>query len=329
MKYSTQILMFIFFTVIGFVGYMTYQIFMNEQDIVQSNIVFSINNDALQKNTVALPKINYANLTEKDILNLLVDEIVEPDKVMENLYLAKIKTSKSQMALMSLPGWNDLLAKIFVEYMNWVGKDSKMQKFSAQMVTDLSPYYDAKKCDLKKVTFGYAPRLKEKLNSPHLGITDSYKIMFGDEKYVKTFAGAKKLTDLSDGDVYWMAHELTHCEQYAGNRNKYAVRWFNELFKYAAKGFVADFWNAIEKAITKFVFTGKWDFGSVISMLAPEKLAQYDDNMPLEKEAYEKGMKVVGEVSKIRAREQTKIEFKPALINTSTIKTFVPVKINF
>jgi len=322
MKYSTQILLFLVFVTVGFVGYITYQIFMNEQDIVQSNIVFSISNNTLNKNNVILPKINYANLTEKDILNLLVDELVEPDKILENLYLAKIKTNKNQKTLMSLPGWNELLAKIFGEYMDWIGKDAKMQKLSTQMVADLSPYYDAKKCDLKKVTFGYALRLKEKLNSPHLGITDGYKIMFGDENYVKTFASAKKLTALSNDNVYWMAHELTHCEQYAGNRDKYAVRWFNELFKYAAKGFVSDFWKEIEKVITNFVFTGKWDFANVISMLSPEKLAQYDDNMPLEIEAYQRGVKVVGEVSKLRLQEQLKIT--PIKVTP----TLIPVKIN-
>ncbi|MFA6537751.1 MAG: hypothetical protein WCT18_05150, partial [Patescibacteria group bacterium] len=156
-------------------------------------------------------------------------------------------------------------------------------------------------------------------NSPHLGITDGYKIMFGDQDYVKTFSSVSKATKLDDGEVYWIAHELAHCEQYAGNRNKYAVRWFNELFDYAAAGFVADFWDALGKAIWTL------NFDSVIAMLAPENLAQYDDNMPLEIEAYERGMKVVGEIGKIRAREQNKMEFKPKFI-TSTVN-LVPVKI--
>jgi len=315
MKYSTQILMFLLFLTVGFVGFMTYQIFMNEQDIVQSNIVFSISDNVLSKSTtVKLPAVNYALLSDNDIVNLINDKLIAPSLLLEKIYLAE--TATAPKTLMSWSGWNGLLVKVFSLYMDWLGKDAKMQKFSTQMVTGLSPYYDAKKCDLKKVTFGYAPRLKEKLNSPHLGITDGYKIMFGDEKYVKTFASAKKLTDLSNDSIYWMAHELTHCEQYAGNRDKYAVRWFNELFDHAAAGFIKDFWKALKKAIWTL------DFDPVIAMLAPEKLAQYDDDMPLEIEAYEKGMEVVGEVSKIRLKEQLKVT--PVKVTPS----LVPIKIS-
>lgn len=315
MKYSTQILVFLLFLTVGFVGFMTYQIFINEQDIVQSNIVFSISDNALNKNTtVKLPNINYALLSEEDMTALINDKLIAPSILLEKIYLAEIATAPQ--TLMSWSGWNGLLAKVFSLYMDWVGKGAKMQKFSTQMVTDLSPYYDAKKCDLKKVTFGYAPRLKEKLNSPHLGITDGYKIMFGDEKYVKTFASAKKLTDLSNDNIYWMAHELTHCEQYAGNRDKYAIRWFNELFDHAAAGFIKDFWKALKKAIWTL------DFDPVVAMLAPEKLAQYDDDMPLEVEAYEKGVEVVGKVSKIRLREQLRVT--PVKVTPS----LVPIKIN-
>ncbi|HRY36666.1 MAG TPA: hypothetical protein P5230_02150 [Candidatus Magasanikbacteria bacterium] len=325
MKYSTQILLFVFFLVVGFTGYLTYQIFMNEQDIVQSNIVFSINNTALSRtSSLKLPITNFAVLSEEDIVKLINDKIFKPSILLEKIYLAEVNTNKGNPVLAgwsSWNGWNGLLSKVFGLYMDWLGKGSKMQKFSAQTIKDFSPYYDIKKCDLSKVVYGYAPRLAKKLNSPHLGITDGYKIMYGDEDYVKTFSAVNKITDLSDGEVYWMAHELTHCEQYAGNRDKYAVRWFNELFDYASAGFVSDFWKAIKKAIWTM------DFDPVITVLTPENLAKYDDNMPLEKEAYEKGMKVVGEVSKIRAQEQTKIEFKPSLFNTTTIKTLVPVKI--
>ncbi len=326
MKYSTQILLFIFFLVVGFTGYLTYQIFMNEQDIVQSNIVFSINNTALNRtSSIKLPIANFAVLSDEDIMNIVNDKILKPSVLLEKIYLAEVSANKGNPALMgwsSWNGWNGLLAKVFGLYMDWLGKDAKMQKLSGQTITDFAPYYDAKKCDLKKVTFGYAPRLAKKLNSPHLGITDGYRIMFGDENYVKTFANAKKLTALSDGEVYWMAHELKHCEQYAGNRDKYAVRWFNELFDYASAGFVSDFWKALKKSIWTL------DFDPVIAVLTPENLAKYDDNMPLEKEAYEKGMKVVGEVSKIRAQEQTKIEFKPVLIDTTTIQLITPVKVS-
>lgn len=321
MKYSTQILLFLLFLTVGFIGYTTYQIFMSEQDIVQSNIVFNIHDNVLNKKPIAkLPAVNYALLSDDDIINLVNDKMVSPSMLLENVYLAE--TANAPKTLTSWNGWNGLLAKVFGLYMDWIGKGSKMQKFSTQMATELSPYYDAKKCDLKKVNFGYAPRLKEKLNSPHLGITDGYRIMFGDEKYVKTFANAKKLTALSDGEVYWMAHELTHCEQYAGNRNKYAVRWFNELFDHAAAGFIKDFRKALKKAILTL------DFDPIIVILAPEKLSQYDDNMPLEIEAYEKGMKVVGEVSKLRAKEQTKVDLKLAPISNLKLKIVVPIKIN-
>ncbi len=320
MKYSTQILLFIVFVVAGFTVYFTYQIFMDEQDVVQSNIIFSINTTALEKKAPLLPAINYTTLTDKDIVGLVNDGIYKPAVLLEKIYTSEINANNKGTVLKSLPGWNDLLVKIFGLYMDWINKGAKMEKFSAQMVNDFSPYYDAKKCDLNKVTFGYAPRLAKKLNSPHLGITDGYRIMFGDADYVKTFHATAKITKLNDGEVYWMAHELTHCEQYAGNRNKYAVRWFNELFDYAAAGFIADFWKALKKAMWTL------NFDPVIAMLAPENLAQYDDNMPLEKEAYEKGMKVVAEVSKIRAKEQTKVEFKVSPI-IGAIK-MVPVKIS-
>jgi len=259
-------------------------------------------------------------LNEKDVTKLFSDRIIAPALLMENLYISEISKTTSTAVLKSLPSWNDLLAKVFGLYMDWVRKGAKLQTMSTQMVADFSPYYDAKKCDISKVTFGYAPQLAKKLNSPNLGITDGYKIMFGNTDYVKTFSSATKLTKLNDGEVYWMAHELAHCEQYAGSQKKYAVRWFNELFDYAASGFVSDFWKALKKAIWT------WDFDPLIAMMAPEKMAQYDDNMPLEKEAYKKGMNVVGEVSKIRAKEQIKIEIDPKPIIKPVIVQ--PIKFN-
>ena len=300
MKYSTQILLFIVFVISGIVGYYSYKIYMDEQDVVQSNIVYSINTTAIDKIKNPIEFKNVDEITKDNFLKL-VDRRQNATLVMSNA-----------MQLMGFPSWNDILAEAFKYYMGWIGKGAKMQKLSAGVVKDLSSYYDADKCDLNKVTFGYAPRLAKKLNSPHLGITDAYKVYFGDESYAKRLAGTSKITKMNDNDIYWIAHELMHCEQYAGNRDKYAVTWFNQVFEVVRTSAKDVLWD-LYQALLEGVMTG--DFSDLTKVLSPENLAKYDDKMDLEQEASDRGNQVVKDL-----RDKESLKANATMIKPGTVK---------
>lgn len=305
MKYSTQILLFIVFVVSGMVGYYTYQIYMDEQDTVQSNIVFSINTSAIDKVKNPIEFKSVDEITKDNFLKI-VDRRQNASLVMANA-----------MNLMGFPSWNDVLVEAFKYYMGWIGKGAKMQKLSAGIVKDLSAYYDAEKCDLTKVTFGHAPRLAKKLNSPHLGITDAYKIYFGDESYVKRLAGTSKITKMKDNDIYWIAHELTHCEQYAGDREKYAVIWFNQVFE-VIRGSAKDVLWELYQSLLKGVMTG--DFSDLTKVLSPENLAKYDDKMDLEQEALDRGNQIVKDLRDKESLKASATMIKPGVIKAPVVE---------
>ncbi len=146
-------------------------------------------------------------------------------------------------------------------YMSWVDKGvvgSSNYKLKTALRNQLQPYYES---DLKDVRFAYTTRFN------NLGMTDCNRIYFGNKDIVDKLRNNK---ELSKSQLWWLAHEIGHTEQCdrVGGRKKYALRWFKEVQRTAL--------NSIKKG----------EFKNIISdIFNAQKLAKYDNNMPMEEEA--------------------------------------------
>lgn len=163
---------------------------------------------------------------------------------------------------------DDALYAAYKAYMAWVndGVSGGSNKLKSDMIKKLQPFYAN---SLSSVRFSYTSRFS------NLGMTDCEKIYFGDKDIVNKLKGGK---DLSKSELTWLAHELQHTEQCKkiGGRKKYAVRWFKE----------------VKSVILKSIKSG--NFKSIVKdVFNAQNLADYDDNMPMEKDADKKATTVV------------------------------------
>jgi hypothetical protein len=156
--------------------------------------------------------------------------------------------------------WDAALYAAYKAYMYWVdrgvsGGDNKMK---SAWITKLDPYYSN---NLANVRVSYTSRFS------NLGMTDCYHIYFGNKTIVNKI---KSGSDLSKTQLHWLAHELTHSQQCqkVGGRKKYALRWFREI-----GGVIL---NAIKSG----------HFSDIVKdIFSAQNLAQYDNNMSMEKQA--------------------------------------------
>ncbi|MDD5043739.1 MAG: hypothetical protein PHD51_03695 [Patescibacteria group bacterium] len=164
---------------------------------------------------------------------------------------------------------DDAFYAAYKVYMSWVndgveGGDNNKIKSSLRKI--LKPYYAN---DLSDVRYAYTTRFD------NLGMTDCKLIYFGNKEIVNKLKQGEKLTKKQ---FKWLGHELTHTEQCVrvGGRKKYALRWFKE----------------VKKVVLKSIQSG--NFTDIVQdIFNAQKLAKYDNNMPMEVEAEERADKVV------------------------------------
>lgn len=153
-------------------------------------------------------------------------------------------------------------------YMSWVddGVKGGDNKLKSDLRGKLQAFYQN---DLKEVQYSYTTRFN------NLGMTDCNHVYFGNKDIVDKLKAGK---ELSKSQLWWLAHELGHTEQCdrVGGRKKYSLRWFKEVKKTAL--------NSIKSG----------NFKDIISdVFNAQKLAKYDNAMPMEEEADAKAEIVV------------------------------------
>jgi hypothetical protein len=164
---------------------------------------------------------------------------------------------------------DDAFYAAYKAYMAWVDdgvKGGSNNKLKTELKSNLQPFY---KNNLSDVRFAYTTRFDD------LGMTDCERIYFGNKEMVDNLKAGKTLTK---SQLRWLAHELEHTEQCnrVGGRKKYSIRWFKQVKNIALL--------AIKSG----------NFKNIVSDIAnAQKLAKYDDAMPMEKEADTKAETVV------------------------------------
>ncbi len=177
---------------------------------------------------------------------------------------------------------DELVWKIYKLYMTWVGNGSSA---SSELYTDLINKFMQMAIATPRYRFNLADARVAYTSRFNWGMTDCRKIYFGGSSGRALVDNVKNSRALTRGQVYWLAHELTHAEQCTrwGGRKYYALKWFGQVYKQISgvltSGRFADIVNVVYNA---------------------QNLTDLDDNISMEREATTRADAVLREFDRMR-----------------------------